>query len=57
MYIETDRLIIRELIDQEAEVLLEISRDKLVKKYHSTFFENSTMIKVSKVIFNPPKSI
>lgn len=43
MYIETKRLILRELVEQEAEVLLEITNDKQVKKYHPTFFENSTI--------------
>lgn len=43
MYIETKRLVLRELLEEEAEVLLEISNDKQVKKYHPAFFENSTL--------------
>lgn len=31
MYIETKRLVLRELLEEEAEVLLEISNDKQVK--------------------------
>lgn len=43
MYTETKRLIIRELKEQEAGVLLEITNDKQVKKYHPAFFENATV--------------
>lgn len=42
MYIETNRLIIRELMEQDANTLIEIKNDKEVKKYHPTFFENAT---------------
>lgn len=51
MYIETKRLVLRELLEEEAEVLLEISNDKQVKKYHPAFFENSTLDFIKTAIF------
>lgn len=41
MHIETERLMIRELMEQDAEILLEIKNDKQVMKYHPTFFESA----------------
>lgn len=43
MYIETNRLIIRELKEQDANALIAIKNDKEVIKYHPTFFENATI--------------
>ncbi len=43
MYIETNRLIIRELMEQEANALIAIKNDKEVMKCHPTFFENATI--------------
>ncbi len=43
MYIETNRLIIRELMEQDANALIAIKNDKEVMKYHPTFFENATI--------------
>lgn len=43
MYIETKRLILRELVEAEAEALLAITNDKQVKKYHPTFFEDASV--------------
>lgn len=44
MYIETKRLVLRELLEEEAEVLLEISNDKQVKKYHPAFLKTRLWI-------------
>lgn len=43
MYIETNRLIIRELMEKDANALIAIKNDKEVMKYHPTFFENATI--------------
>lgn len=43
MHIETNRLIISELLEEDANALIAIKNDKRVMKYHSTFFENATM--------------
>jgi ribosomal-protein-alanine N-acetyltransferase len=43
MYIETNRLIIRELMERDADALIAIKNDKQVMKYHPTFFENATI--------------
>lgn len=43
MYIETNRLIIRELMEQDANSLIAIKNDKEVMKYHPKFFENATI--------------
>lgn len=47
MHIETERLIIRDLMEQDAEVLLEIKYDKQVMKYHPTFFDESADVKAN----------
>jgi len=39
MYIETERLIIRDLTEKDAEALLEIKYDEQVMKYNPTFIE------------------
>ncbi|MFT4147052.1 MAG: GNAT family N-acetyltransferase [Mobilitalea sp.] len=51
MYIETNRLIIRELMEQDANALIAIKNDKEVMKYHPTFFENATIDFIKDVIF------
>lgn len=43
MYIKTNRLIIRELNEQDADALIAIKNDREVMKYHPTFFENATI--------------
>lgn len=50
MYIETNRLIIRELKEQDADALIAIKNDKEVMKYHPTFFENATIDFIKGVI-------
>lgn len=47
MHIETERLIIRDLMEQDAEALLEIKYDKQVMKYHPTFFDESADVKAN----------
>lgn len=47
MHIETNRLIIRDLMEQDAETLLEIKYDKQVMKYHPTFFDESVDVKAN----------
>lgn len=47
MYIETERLIIRNLMEQDAETLLEIKYDKQVMKYHPTLFDESADVKAN----------
>ncbi|MNI55024.1 Acetyltransferase (GNAT) family protein [compost metagenome] len=50
MFIETNRLIIRDLIEQDAEALLEIKYDKQVMKYHPAFFGENATIDFIKVV-------
>jgi len=44
MFIETDRLIIRTLMEQDAEALLEIKYDEQVLKYDPTFIKHDATI-------------
>ena len=44
MYIETKRLVLRELLEEEAEVLLEISNDKQVKNIILLFLKTRLWI-------------
>lgn len=39
MYIATERLVIRDLVERDAEALLQIKYDGQVMKYHPTFFD------------------
>jgi ribosomal-protein-alanine N-acetyltransferase len=50
MYIETNRLIIRDLTERDAYALITIKNDKEVMKYHPTFFENATIDFIKKAI-------
>lgn len=50
MYIETNRLIIRDLTERDANALITIKNDKEVMKYHPTFFENATIDFIKKAI-------
>lgn len=57
MFIETNRLIIRDLMEQDAEALLEIKYDKQVMKYHSGFFGENATIDYIKVVISFFQSI
>jgi len=50
MRIETERLIIRTLIEQDAEALLELKYDEQIMKYHPTFFHDATADFIKDVI-------
>lgn len=57
MFIETNRLIIRDLMEQDTEALLEIKYDKQVMKYHPTLFGENATIDYIKVVISFYQSI
>jgi ribosomal-protein-alanine N-acetyltransferase len=44
MYIETERLVVRSLNEQDAEALLELQHDKQIMKFHPSFFFNNATV-------------
>lgn len=50
MYVETERLILRDLTEQDAEAIIEIKYDKQVMKYHPTFIEREATIDFVKIV-------